>query len=307
VSDIFPLPLRRLGRTERLVTALGLGGAALNTGSYGRTYTEAESIACVRRALELGVTYFDTSPLYGDSERRIGLALDGWPRDRVFLATKTGTGTRPKDYSGEGTRRSVEESLRRLRTERLDLVQIHDPDDLSPALAPGGALDVLQRFKEEGVIGAIGLGVRSHEFLRTAIHHGAFDTILTYADFNLVRQTARETLFADARAHGVGIILGSPLLFGYLTNRPWEQVVAEHKDIEVSEDARRAREMREWAEARGVDIVALALQYCLRDQRVGVVLVGAGTPEEIEENVRAVTSDVPETVWAALKKEMGVE
>ena len=304
-TDILPLPQRRLGRTGAKVSAIGLGGAGLN-GGYGRTVDDAAAVACVRRALELGVTLIDTSPLYGESERRIGLALEPGDRDRVFLASKTGTGSHPKDYSRDGTFRSVERSLQRLRTDRLDLMQIHDPDDLEPALAPGGALDALLQLKEEGVIGAIGLGVRSHGFLLRAIRHGAFDTILTYADFNLVRQSARETLFPEAAARDVSILLGSPLLFGYLSDRPWTDLLREHGSSGEGEDERRALAVREWAEARGISVLNLALQFCLREPRIGTILVGATSAEEIEQNVRAAAAPLPDQIWNDLEKELEV-
>lgn len=298
------IPLRRLGRTGQQVTELGLGGAGIN-GVYGRRTDEETGIACVRRAVELGVTYIDTSPLYGDSERRIGLALEGGLRERVFLATKTGTRTRPKDYSADGTFRSVEQSLALLRTDHIDLMQIHDPEDIEPALAPGGALEALRKLKEQGVIGAIGLGVRSHEFLLRAIRHGAFDTILTYADFNPVRQTARETLFPEAAARDVGIILGSPLLFGYLSDRPWEDLLREHRSDGQGPNERGALRVRQWAQSHGISTLHLALRYCLREPRISTALVGASTPEEIEQNVRAATTPLPDTVWQSLAEPGG--
>src|SRR5688572_30061194 len=116
-----------MGRLGAEVSALGMGGAALND-LYGRPNNDEQAAATIRRALELGITYFDTSPLYGESERRMGLGLEGWPRDRYFLASKTGTGVTPHDYTADWTVRSVEESLRRLRTDYLDLVLIHDPE-----------------------------------------------------------------------------------------------------------------------------------------------------------------------------------
>ena len=299
------LPTRRLGRLDRQVTELGLGGAGLND-LYGKTTDDARAVACVHRALELGIRYIDTSPLYGESERRLGIALkEHGRRGDLFLATKTGTGTRPKDYSADGTRRSVERSLRLLHTDHLDLLQIHDPDGeehLAQALGPGGALEALLDLKQQGVIGGIGLGVRSHDFLLRAVRHGAFDTILTYADFNPVRQTAREALFPEAAARDVGIILGSPLLFGYLSDRPFDELAREHGAAPpYTGDAAGALRVRQWAQARGLSTLNLALQYALREPRIATVLVGASTAEEIEQNVRAATTPLPETLWQEME------
>ena len=189
------LQKRRLGRTELEVTCLGLGGARIG----GDDVTDDEAVETVHRAITLGMNYLDTSPLYGESERRVGLALaDGW-RDKIYLATKTGT--HPKwrgDYSAAGTRRSVENSLKLLGTDYLDVCLVHDPKSMDPVIEKDGALDELQRMREEGLIGYIGLGVREHEFHKIAIETGIVDVILTYLDYNLISQTANDWLLSFA-------------------------------------------------------------------------------------------------------------
>lgn len=302
------LPQRRLGRLNQQVSQLGLGGAELTSQLYGRENSDDSAVAIVQRALQLGINYLDTSPLYGESEARMGLALRGVPRDSYFLATKTGTGTRPHDYSREGTLRSVEKSLRLLGTDYLDLLQIHDPDQagFAQALAKDGALDVLVELKEQGVIGGIGLGVRQHDFLRTAIEREEFDAILTYLDFNLVRQTARENLFDQAIKRDKAIILGSPLLMGYLTDRPWQDVLRGHKADGSAPDLQRAKAVRDWAEKQGISTLHLAIQFALRESRISTVLVGSSTVEEVEQNVHAATTPFPETLWLQLQDELSI-
>lgn len=296
-------PRRPLGRTSMQVVPLGFGGASLGHG-YTEATSDAEAVAAVQRALELGINFFDTSPAYGESERRLGLALaDGW-REKVYLATKTGTGVWPSNYSADWTYRSVERSLKLLRTDYLDLVQVHDPSDMAPVLAPDGALAALQKLKEQGVIGAIGLGVRKHEFHLRAIESGAFDTILTFADFNLVRQTAREVLFPKAAEKGVGIILGSPILFGWLSNRPLEEQIRRHRREPA--ELPQIRRLAAWAQERGVRLLSLALQYCLREPRVAVTIVGARNRAQIEEHVEAVLDPLPEGIWEELQRDFGI-
>ena len=118
------LPIRRLGRTEIRARALGLGCAYFGAGYH----TDRDAIDGVRRAIELGIDYVDTSPAYGESERRVGLALEGGYRNKIYLQTKTGTHpSRRQDYTAEGTRWSVENSLRLLKTDYFDSVLIHDP------------------------------------------------------------------------------------------------------------------------------------------------------------------------------------
>lgn len=300
---------RNLGRSGRTVSEIGIGGAGLSEGLYGQQTAEDEAIAALRCGVELGISYIDTSPGYGQSEERIGHALEGLNRDALFLATKTGTGSRPKDYSRDGTLRSVERSLQRLKASHLNLLQIHDPAETDLDLAfdeKHGALAALLDLKEQGIIGAIGIGVRQHAWLQRAIHHGAFDTILTYADFNLARQTARPALFEEATSRGVAIIIGSPLLFGYLSDRPWPDLLREHNADERHPDAQIAKRVRDWCEAHGQSTLALALQYPLREKRISTMLIGARTPHEIEENYRALSTPIAPQVWQQLEVDLGV-
>src|SRR5438093_1436471 len=187
VSD---LRKRRLGRTHMEVTELALGGVGIG-GLYGPV-SEDEAERVVRTALDLGINYLDTSPLYRQSEERIGrifARLGGKPKD-LYLSTKTGTHpARRGDYSAEGTRWSVENSLRLLGVDEVDCLLLHDPRsaaELEQALGPGGAVDELERMKQEGKVRAIGLGVREHRYHRRAIQSGRIDVILTYADYTLV-------------------------------------------------------------------------------------------------------------------------
>ena len=155
-------PRRRLGRTGLWLPPLAVGGAGIG-GIYGEV-SDGEAVGCVNAALECGLNYFDTAPAYGHSERRLGLALRGVPRDSYMLATKCGTHPqRRQDYSRDATLWSVENSLRTLGTDYVDLLFVHDPSDMEPILAPGGALDALEELKGQGVIGFIGLGQRRHD------------------------------------------------------------------------------------------------------------------------------------------------
>ena len=303
IKSIADLPLRRLGRTNAMVTPIGIGGAALSHG-YTTPSTDEAAVAAINRAVELGITYLDTSPGYGESERRIGLAFknDNKLRQRFFLATKTGTGVRPRNYTADWTYRSVENSLKLLNTDWLDLMQIHDPDSLEPSLVKGGALEALRDLKEQGVIKAIGLGVRSHEFLLQAIEHGDFDTILTYADFNLARQTARDTLFPAAEKNDVAIILGSPILFGLLSNRSEEKIERHRQREEIP----KVRQISKWAREKGVKLMSLALQYCLHEPRVSVVIVGTRNVEQVEEFVSSVLDPLPKKIWKELEADLGI-
>lgn len=292
----------RLGRS---VSALGLGGAGLN-GISGQPITDVQAVETVHAALQAGIDFIDTSAGYGESERRIGLALRGVPRDLVFIASKTGTGDGRRNYSADFTCRSVERSLKRLGTDYIDLMQIHDPDTSQEAFDLQGALGALLKLKEQGVIRGIGLGVRNHDLLLQAIHHGAFDTILTYADFNIIYQHARDNLFDAAQRHHVSIILGSPLFFGWMSDADWSQILRTRNSNGQSEDERRVLAARQWAERWGVSKVHVSLQYCLREPRISTVLIGAETPEQIRQSVQAASTPLPGIIWEALANELGV-
>lgn len=281
------IPLRRLGRTDLKVTCLGMGGAGIGRGDV----TDDAAVAAVRRTIELGINYLDTAPLYGESERRVGLALaDGW-REKIFLATKTGTHPEWRgDYSGSGTRRSVENSLRLLGTDYLDVCLVHDPGNMEPVVAKGGAFDELQRMREEGIVKFIGLGVREHEFHQIAIETGVVDVILTYLDYTLLSQTADEWLLPLAVENDIGVINGSPIAMGLLSG--------EEPDISVRPpEGRKAHRLWRWAMQNKVNLLNLAIQFCFRQPRIAMNLTGAKNAMEVEQSVAAATTPVPSEVW----------
>lgn len=290
------VPRRAYGRAGFAIRPLALGGILADAARV----PEEKAIATIRRAIELGIELIDTSAGYGagEGERRIGLAIEGGLRSRVRLQTKAGTGPPGRDFSGDGIRRSVEASLRRMRTDTLDVCLVHDPDDMAPVLAKGGAIDALVRLKEEGVIGATGLGVRSHDFHRQAIADGRFDVILTYLDYTLLSQTAAP-LIEEAAAAGLGVAVGSPLATGLLAG---ESPVARYgRPVDFSlPEAAAARRLRDGATARGIPLPALALQWILRNPHVSVVVAGACSVAEVEECARGLLHPIPDAVWSEL-------
>ncbi|MCY3722768.1 MAG: aldo/keto reductase [Candidatus Poribacteria bacterium] len=291
-----PLPVRRLGRTELEVTCLGMGGAGVGRGDV----TDDEAIEAVHRAIDLGINYLDTAPLYGESERRVGLALaDGW-REKIYLATKIGTHPEWRgDFSASGTRRSVENSLRLLGTDCLDVCLVHDPDSMDPVVAKDGAFDELQRMREEGLLKFIGLGVRQHEFHKIAIETGVVDVILTYLDYTLLSQTANDWLIPLAAENDIGIINGSPIAMGLLSGIE-PDVSAERMHLGRS-DAEKAHRLWEWTTDNNLNVLNLAIQFCFRHPRIAMSLTGSKNAAEVEQNFAAATPPVPDDVWEQLK------
>ena len=284
------LQRRRLGSTGMYPRALGLGCA-----HFGRDYhTDRDAIDGVRRAIELGMDYVDTSPLYGESERRLGLALEGICRKEIYLQTKTGTHpSRRSDYSAEATRWSVENSLKLLKTDYLDAVLIHDPPDIEVPLAPGNALDELHKMKEEGIVRHVGLGCRRHDFHRRAMETGRVELILPFKDYTLLDQSLADTVLPLARTRDVGIMLGSVLGMGYLAGREPEEDPLAHA-------------MWQWCRDRGLNIRDLAIQFCLALPMNGIILAGPGTMKHVEETYASAIVDIPPQVWEGFRAEFGV-
>ncbi len=210
------LPMRTLGATGCKVSVLALGGVKYNTRS------DVHATAVVSRALDLGITYIDTAHSYEDSERKIGLVLRD-RRDGVFLATKTERRDR------DGARREIEESFRRLQTDRIDLVQVHDlatDQQLAQAMRPDGALRAMEEFVAAGQVRFIGVtGHRYPALLARALVEYPFDTLLvSLGAMQAAVRPFHETVMPEARARGVGVIGMKVMAHGWFG----EEHMAEH-------------------------------------------------------------------------------
>ena len=291
------LEVRRMGRTEMRPNALALGAAWLWQKS------DAEVVDAIRRGIELGINYIDTYP--GHAEHLWGEALSGGLREHVYLQAKVGTHPeRRKDFSADGTRWSVTNSLKSLRTDYLDSVLIHDPLDMESILAPGQALDTLLEMKAEGKVRHIGAGVRSHEFHKELIETGHIEIILTFLDYTLLSQSAAETTLPLAREHDVGIILASPLGMGSLTGA--EPNVEDERRRNPNAEPK-AYAMWRWCQERDVNIRHLAMQFCLAAPIEGVVMFGPADKAQVEDGYEAATADISEDIWEAFEAEFGIK
>ena len=299
-TSVEALGWRRLGRTELKVRALGLGCAPFGS----KNVTDRDAVEGIRRAIDLGLNYVDTSPFYGESERRVDLALTDGYRERVYLQTKTGTHpSRSHDYSAGATRWSVENSLETLRTDRLDAVLIHDPRDIEAPFRKNACLDELLKMREEGLLDHIGIGVREHDAHRRAIETGDIDIVLTYLDYTLLSQTAARTTLPLARDHDVGLILASALGSGLLAG-PEPDEDLENRCYPGKKPT--ARRIWTWCRTNGVNVRQLALQFCLAADIDGMVMPGPANVQQVEEMIEAATTPVPEDVWSAFESEFGI-
>jgi aryl-alcohol dehydrogenase-like predicted oxidoreductase len=266
---------RRLGRTGLTVSEIGFGGAPAGLTNYlGRWDAASDDAAerivqTVRRAVELGVTYFDSAPGYGKgrSEELLGRGLQGH-RDGVIVATKV-TGD-----NADSVRRSAEESARRLQVDRIDVLQYHgtwySEDLVQRMLGPGGALEGMQRARDDGLVRYIGFTTEgTNGPASTLIQTDAFDVLQVC--YNLLHQhpydpSRQAGLMLEAASRDMGIVTMRSLTSG--TFQRWLHAI----DPEAE---------------RHVDLSHALLSFVLSNRLVGVALVGMRSPEEAEANVRA--------------------
>ena len=288
---------RRLGRSGLLVSAMGLG-----TNNFGSRLDEAATGRVLDQALALGVTFIDTADVYGQgaSELVIGRLL-GSRRKDVVLATKfaspMGDGHDRRGTSRRWLMTAVEESLRRLDTDVIDLYQIHRPDPETPIEETLRALDDLVTAGKVRYVGYSNFAawqmVEGQWIART---EHLVRPISAQDHFNLVRREVESGVLPVARAHGLGVIPYFPLESGFLTGkyRPGQTPEGARLDgspraAEVLSAANfeRLERWEAFAAARGRPLVDLALGWLLSHPEVGSVIAGASSPEQVAANVAA--------------------
>lgn len=301
-----PDPLERVpfGRTGLRVTRLGFGSAPLATYFWGND--EATAAATVARAVELGIGLFDVAPLYGlgESEERLGAALPV-ARDSYVLATKvgrtlvdSGQGGRDAifDYSADAVRRGLEASCERLRTDRIDIVHVHDPDDHLDA-AFDGAFPTLLALRDEGVIGAVSVGTNSVATAEAAFDRVDLDAMLVAGRLTLLDRSARSLAERCAR-RGVGYLAAGVFNSGVLA-RPgvgaWYDYGTAGADI-----LERVDRIGAACRDAGVGLVAAALQFPLTCDGVTALVVGMSSPAEVDADVEAMRAPIDAAVWQAI-------
>lgn len=280
---------RMLGNTGLQVSELSLGG--LFVSNFGGQFEESHG--AVQRALELGVNYVDTAPGYGNSEEVLGkiLAELGTP---VILSTKLGG--RPQPFLPQDKDcllQSVEESLRLLGRDKIDLLMVHEPDrpgqydwwtDADRFWGP--VVEVLEELREQGVIGATGLGGTTAYEMARVMRSGRFDVVLTAFNYSLLWREAELEVLPAARELGMGVVVGSPLQQGALARRFDDEV--QHGAPWLS-PPRRAQyvELYQLLDELDISVSELAVRFVLSNPDVSCVLMGARTAAEVESNVQA--------------------
>ncbi len=274
---------RPLGQTGLNVSVLSYGASPLG-GVFGDINLDA-GIRTVHAALDGGINFIDVSPYYGDTkaETVLGKALHGIARDRYILATKCGQyGQEQFDFSADRVTRSLDESCARLGVDYIDLLQCHDVEFAEVDQIVDETLPALLKLKSAGRIGHIGITGLPLKVLQSVLERtdpGVVETVLSFCRYEL-----NDTALADSlpffQSKGVGVINASPTGMGLLTPRG---VPSWHPAPPLMVET--ARKAVAFCEAQGVDIVKLAVQFCVAHPAIATTLVGTAKPENIVSNI----------------------
>jgi len=311
------------------LSPLAFGGAPV--GNLYSEVDEAEALLAIRHAWEGGIRHFDTAPYYGFglSESRIGNVLSGMPRTSFTISTKVGrliedaAGHRGQDdgfavdgraarfdYTRAGIRRSLETSLRRLHLDRVDLLFLHDigalthgdrhPQVLAQALDE--ALPEMARMREEGLVGAIGLGVNEEAVCLEVMPRFPLDAIMLAGRYTLFEQDASKAVMERAAATGVAVLVAGPYNSGLLGSDAGPGSTYNYAPASAAILAR-AQRFYDVCRRTGADVGAAALQFPLAHPAVSAVVCGLRSTSEVDAALRRQSASVPPGTWAALRDE----
>jgi aryl-alcohol dehydrogenase-like predicted oxidoreductase len=299
---------RNFGKSDLKTSVIGFGGWPMGRGGYG-SFDEGEVVRAVHAAIDAGVTLFDTAPIYGwgEGEKLLGKALQG-KRDRVVLVSKGGIqwdepgGPDRRDSSKEHLARGLDESLRNLQTDHLDLFLIHWPDESRPFSEPMETFSELQREGKFRYGGVSNFNVaQMGESLET------FPIVTNQVGYHLFDFRPESGTMPFCRDNGMGIMAYGSLAHGLLTGTmtpdttfgddDWRRKLMAFglplfKGETFLENLRKVEALKEIAAAKGKSVAQLALAWVISEPVVSVALVGTRRPEEIEQNVVAADWDM---------------
>ncbi|OWY28253.1 aldo/keto reductase [Herbaspirillum robiniae] len=311
----------------------GLGGVPL--GNEFNKHTDKEAEATLETAWDLGIRYFDVAPWYGFglAERRFGHFLHNKKRDEFLLSSKVGklfkasrhnrhTEIYPLsdspndvvfDYSAAGVRRSIEDSLQRLGVSHLDIAFVHDissdfayfPNGWEEQyeIARKGAFPELSKMRDEGIIGAWGIGVNTPEPILKVIQDADPDVCLCARQYSLIdHERAVNELFPAVHEKGVALVMGSSLNAGYISGSQRFNYGPENFKVPPEVIEKRER-LRAVAARHAVDLRTAALQFSLAAAEAVALVVGARSPLQVSENFNSLQLKIPEQFWVELRHE----
>jgi D-threo-aldose 1-dehydrogenase len=315
------LATRRLARAALEVTVIGFGGAA--PGNFWQARSDEEAAADLAAAWDRGIRYFDTAPHYGLglSERRVGTALRDRPRGEFILSTKVGRLLEPnpapagsdladggfdvpddlrrvRDYSADGVRRSLEASLDRLGADRIDIVLVHDPDDyVDQAITE--AIPALVALREQGVIGAVGVGMNQWQAPLRAVNETDVDVVMIAGRWTLADRSAQPLLDRCAE-RGVAVLAAAPFNSGLLARpRPAANATFDY-GLAPRQMLERARALADVCDSAGISLPHAAMQFPLRHPAVASVVVGLSNGAQVNAAIERLQRPIEDEVWTRL-------
>ncbi|RME51648.1 MAG: aldo/keto reductase [Caldilineae bacterium] len=298
----------RFGRTNLQVSVVGLGAGGPSRLGQSTGRSKEESLAVVRRALELGITYFDTAEAYG-TEEIIGEALRDVPREQVFISTKKGPRRKGELVSPEAYAQGVEACLRRLGTDYVDVFHIHGLKPPDYAYARDALVPVLKRFQEQGKVRFLAVSEHfgtdlEHHMLQQALADDLFDVVMV--GFNILNQSARETVFPRTQAQDVATecmfavrrAFSRPERLREILSELVERGEVDPGDVDLENPLAFAVE-----ESDAHSLTEVAYRFCRYEPGLDVILTGTGNVAHLEENVRALLRPpLPEEVTQRLRR-----
>lgn len=298
-----PFARRPFGKTGLSVPPIAVGCAPMgNMGSaFGYEVAEVDAVNTILAALDGPFPYIDTAALYGDgeSERRVGIALrerGGLPANAV-LQSKEGRDPSTSDYSGETVKRRMERSLNLLGVDRIEIVYLHDQEwtTFEAAMAPGGPVEVLRSFQDQGVIGHLGVAGGPIHVQMQYVETGLFDALIHHNRYTLLNRSA-DPLIDAAVARDMAVLNAAPYGSGMLVKGPdaYPRYAYQQAPQEMID---RVRQYAAIADRFGVPLPAVALQFSTRDPRMTSTIVGMSHPGRITDTIRFMTTPIPDAVW----------
>ncbi len=305
-----------------MISGLGFGGAPI--ANLYTAVSDSDAQATVDAAWDAGVRYFDTAPHYGLglSERRFGAALRDRPRSEFVISTKVGrllepssgggldeagflvpaTHRRVWDFSADGVRRSLDDSLQRLGLDHVDIVYLHDPDNhWEQAFSEG--LPALQSLKSQGVIGAVGVGMNQWQMPERFIREGSLDYVMLAGRYTLLEQESLASFLPLCLERGVSVVSVGVFNSGLLARPSVPSDATYNYSAAPAAVLDRARRIAAVCSRHGAVLPQAALQFPFGHPAVKAIAVGARSAAEITENAALFADKVSPDLWADLKAE----
>lgn len=296
----------KLIKQAPLVSEIGLGAWQLGVNSGWKGMPEPEAIQLVHKALDLGVNFFDTAPNYGQgtSEVRLGKALKGLDRSTLVINTKFGhTDTGKTNYNASYIRESLEGSLKRLQTDYVDSLIIHNPPYAYLDGTKNDHYEILERLKDEGKIRAYGASLDTCEEMTLFMETTGCEVIEAF--FNILHQDAANA-FELAKAKEVGIIVKIPLDSGWLSgkyneNSVFDAIRSRWSQEDIKTRARLVDQLKRIIDPE-MDLARVAIAFCLAYDAVATVIPGNTSIGQLENNVRSVEKPLPDALVKKLEQ-----